>query len=51
MDDKITSLADWRKSRRHEMTLPSGLPVVLRDVDMTDVLMSGKLPASVLDMA
>ena len=51
MDDKKLSLADWRKARRHEMVLPSGLPVVLRYVDMTDILMSGKLPASVLEMS
>lgn len=45
------SLNDWRKSRLHELDLPSGLRVKLRDVDMTDLLMTGKLPASVLDMA
>ena len=51
MGDKKVSLVDWRKARRHEMELPSGLSVILRDVDMTDVLMSGKLPSSVIEMS
>ena len=45
------NLAQWRASQRHETTLPSGLMVVLRDVTMTDLLFTGKLPASMLDMA
>ena len=35
----------------HEMDLPSGLPVTLRDVTMTDLLLTGKLPASFVDLA
>lgn len=45
------NLADWRASRLHEMTLPSGLPVTVRDVTMTDLLLTGKLPASFVDLA
>lgn len=45
------SLADWRKSRLHEETLPSGLTVTLRDVTMTDLMLTGKLPPAFLDMA
>ena len=45
------NLAQWRASKRHEIALPSGLMVVLRDVTMTDLLFTGKLPASMLDMA
>ena len=45
------NLADWRASRLHELTLPSGLTVTVRDADMTDLILSGKLPNSVLDMA
>lgn len=45
------ALADWRASRVHEMTLPSGLAVKLRDVTMTDLLFTGKLPPAFADMA
>jgi len=45
------NLADWRASRLHDLTLPSGLPVTVRDVTMTDLLLTGKLPASFVDMA
>ena len=48
---KATSLAAWRASRLHEETLPSGLPVTLRDVTMTDLLLTGKLPEAIADMA
>src|SRR5690242_4814007 len=46
--DKRTDLAAWRASRRHEMDLPSGLHVVVRDIDMTDLVLTGKLPSSIL---
>lgn len=45
------SLADWRKSRLHDETLPSGLTVTLRDVTMTDLMLTGKLPLAFVDMA
>lgn len=45
------SLADWRASRLHEETLPSGLTVTLRDVTMTDLMLTGKLPPAFVDMA
>jgi hypothetical protein len=45
------ALADWRASRVHEMTLPSGLAVKVRDVTMTDLLFTGKLPPAFADMA
>lgn len=48
---KRMNLADWRASRLHELTLPSGLTVTVRDVTMTDLLLTGKLPASFVDMA
>ncbi len=48
---KAKNLAAWRESRMHEMDLPSGLPVTLRDVTMTDLLLTGKLPASFVDLA
>jgi len=48
---KATNLAAWRASRLHDMDLPSGLPATVRDVTMTDLLMTGKLPASFVDMA
>jgi hypothetical protein len=48
---KNRSLADWRASRLHELTLPSGLVATVRDVTMTDLLLTGKLPASFVEMA
>jgi len=49
--EKNRSLAEWRATRVHELDLPSGLTVVVRDVTMTDLLMTGKLPSSFMDMA
>lgn len=48
---KRMNLAQWRASRLHELTLPSGLPATVRDVTMTDLLLTGKLPASFVDLA
>jgi hypothetical protein len=48
---KAQSLAEWRKSRLHELDLPSGLQATVRDVTMTDLLLTGKLPASFVDLA
>lgn len=48
---KRLSLAEWRASRLHELTLPSGLVATVRDVTMTDLLLTGKLPASFVEMA
>ena len=48
---KAQNLAIWRASRLHEVNLPSGLTVKLRDVSMTDLLFTGKLPESMLDIA
>ena len=48
---KAMNLAAWRASRLHDIDLPSGLPATVRDVTMTDLLMTGKLPASFVDMA
>ncbi len=48
---KQFDLAAWRASRMHELDLPSGLPVIVRDVTMTDLLLTGKLPASFVEMA
>lgn len=50
-DAKRVNLAEWRASRLHEETLPSGLAVTLRDVTMTDLMLTGKLPDAFLDMA
>jgi hypothetical protein len=48
---KALNLSEWRKSRLQEIILPSGLTVTVRDVSMTDLMFSGKLPDSMLDMA
>ena len=48
---KRATLSEWRASRLHEMDLPSGLHVTVRDVTMTDLVLTGKLPPSFVDMA
>jgi hypothetical protein len=50
-EDTRQMLATWRKNRVHEVTLPSGLDVLLKDVTMTDLLLTGKLPESMMEMA
>ena len=45
------NLAEWRKNQIHEQDLPSGLHVKLRDVTMTDLALTGKLPDPIIDMA
>jgi len=47
---KRKNLAEWRASRLHEMDLPSGLPVTVRDCDLTDLIFTGQLPQSILEM-
>ena len=44
-------LAQWRTSHVHDMTLPSGLQVKVRDVTMTDLMFTGKLPQVMIDLA
>jgi hypothetical protein len=48
---KRQTLAEWRASRLHELPLPSGLTVTVRDVTMTDLLLTGRLPSAFVDMA
>lgn len=48
---KRKTLAQWRASRLHELELPSGLAVTLRDVTITDLMLTGKLPPAFVDMA
>lgn len=48
---KRMTLAEWRSARVHELVLPSGLNVQIRDASMTDLMLTGKLPDSFLDMA
>lgn len=47
---KRKNLAEWRAGRLHDHTLPSGLEVKLRDVTMTDLMMTGRLPAPIFDL-
>jgi hypothetical protein len=44
------AIAEWRKSRTHEATLPSGLPVVLRDATIMDLMVGGNIPQTLLDI-
>jgi hypothetical protein len=47
---KRSSVAEWRASRLHEETLPSGLPVVLRDVDLASIFVDGDIPNTMIDL-
>jgi hypothetical protein len=42
--DQRKMLAEWRKSQRHEWTLPSGLSVITRDVSIMDLALTGSIP-------
>jgi hypothetical protein len=48
---KRSNLAAWRAARVHDLDLPSGLRAVVRDADMTDLLLSGRLPPVIIEMA
>lgn len=43
------NLAKWRENRTHELTLPSGLTVEVRDATMTDLVLAGTLPPALLE--
>jgi hypothetical protein len=43
------TLAEWRASRLHELTLPSGLTVKVRDVPLQDLAMMGKIPNALME--
>lgn len=48
---KRLDLAAWRRNQIVEMILPSGLPAKVRKLTMTDILLAGKLPPSIVDLA
>ena len=48
---KATRLAAWRQRQMQELTLPSGLKVKLRKITMTDMMLTGKLPNSIVHLA
>ena len=51
VQQKRVNLAEWRASRIHDLELPSGLTIKLRDVTMTDLMLTGKLPDAMMDLA
>ncbi len=48
---KQINLAEWRASQLHELLLPSGLTITLKDITMTELMLSGQLPGSILAVA
>jgi len=48
--DRRKDLAQWRASRLHKLELPSGLIVSVRDASMMDLMLSGRLPESLMDL-
>lgn len=47
---KRANLAEWRSARTHELELPSGLTATVRDVDITDLALTGRIPNSLMDV-
>lgn len=47
---KRTNLADWWANQRVELDLPSGLHVVVRDVDLEDLIASGNIPNTLISV-
>ena len=45
------TLAQFRANQIKELPLPSGTVVFVKDVTMTDLMLTGKLPDAMLDMA
>ena len=44
-------LAQFRSKQLQEMTLSSGIKIFVKDVTMTDLMLTGKLPDVMLDLA
>jgi hypothetical protein len=44
-------LAQFRANQLHQLTLPSGLSVWVKDLTMMDLMLTGKLPPSLIDFA
>src|SRR3990172_1607756 len=47
---RAQNLKRWREQRLHEETLPSGLEVLLRDVDLASVAIEGNIPNTLIDL-
>jgi hypothetical protein len=47
---RAQNLKKWRESRLHEETLPSGLHVLLRDVDLPGIVFEGNVPNTLIDV-
>lgn len=44
-------LAQFRAGRLHELTLPSGLQIWVKEITMMDLMLTGKLPPALIDVA
>lgn len=47
---KRKQLAEWRAKKFHDLTLPSGLVVKIKDVDLIALAFDGKIPNTMLGM-
>ncbi len=45
------NLQEWRKAQQEEITLTSGLTVLVKQVDMMALVMEGSIPATLLSQA
>ena len=50
IDAKRVNLAEWRARRLQELDLPSGLHVKVRDVSLTDLALTGRIPNTLMDV-
>jgi len=47
---RAENLKKWRESRLHEIELPSGLVMTIRDVDIASVFIEGNIPNTLIDL-
>jgi len=47
---RAENLKKWREQHLHEETLPSGLDVLFRDVDLASVMLEGNIPNTLIDL-
>ena len=50
IEAKRANIAKWRASRTHTLTLDSGLELTVRDSTIMDLVVTGNIPQTMLDM-
>ena len=47
---RTMNLKKWREQRLHEVELPSGLQILIRDVDMASIIIEGNIPNMLIEL-